>query len=215
MRLHDYAASGNCYKVRLLLALLDEPYERVPVDIFAGDTLSDAFGALNPVRETPVLELDDGTALTQSPAILWYLGEGTAFVPASRTGRARVAQWLAFEQERVMGGIGGARFRLLTGRGTEEDPLIAGRVALARDALGHLEAQLAGRPFLLGTQPTIAEVAVFAYTSRAGDIALSLDRWPAVSEWVDRVRALPGFVDDFDPYPPNARAGAGRSIYDS
>jgi len=67
MRLHDYAASGNCYKARLLLALLGHSYERVPVDIFAGDTLTDAYGALNPVRETPVLELDDGTVITQSP----------------------------------------------------------------------------------------------------------------------------------------------------
>jgi glutathione S-transferase len=78
MRLYDYAASGNCYKVRLLLALLDRPYERVPIDIFAGDTLTREFGALNPVRETPVLELDVGELLTQSNAILWYLGEGTA-----------------------------------------------------------------------------------------------------------------------------------------
>ena len=78
MRLHDYAASGNCYKVRLLLAVLDVPYERVPVDIFAGDTLTDTFGALNPLRETPVLELDDGTAITQSPAILTYSPEGVS-----------------------------------------------------------------------------------------------------------------------------------------
>ena len=75
MRLYDYAASGNCYKVRLLLALLGREYERVPVDIFAGETLTDAFGALNPVRETPVLELGPGTCIAQSSAILWYLAE--------------------------------------------------------------------------------------------------------------------------------------------
>ena len=75
MRLYDYAASGNCYKVRLLLALLGREYERVPVDIFAGDTLTDAYGALNPVRETPVLELDSGAVVAQSSAILWYLAE--------------------------------------------------------------------------------------------------------------------------------------------
>src|SRR4051794_28584292 len=110
MRLHDYAPSGNCFKVRLLLALLGRDYEQVPVDIFGGDTLTDDFGRLNPLRETPVLELDDGEVLTQSNAILWYLAEGTPFLPATPLGRARVAQWLAFEQERVMGGIGGARF---------------------------------------------------------------------------------------------------------
>jgi len=98
MRLHDYAASGNCYKARLLLALLGRPYERVAVDIFGGDTLTDAFAALNPVRETPVLELNDGTIVTQSSAILWFLAEGTSFVPGTPLERAQVVQWLAFEQ---------------------------------------------------------------------------------------------------------------------
>jgi len=213
MRLHDYAASGNCYKARLLLSMLGQPYERVPVDIFAGDTLTNAYGVLNPVRETPVLELDDGTAIAQSPAVLTYLGEGTPFLPQTRLGRAQVAQWLAFEQERVMGAIGGTRFRLLTGRATAER--LAGRVRLARDTLDILSAHLAGRPFLLGGEPTIADLAVFAYGSRAGDIGLPLASWPAVAAWADRVRALPGFMDDFAPYPPNAREGEGRSIYDS
>src|SRR5262249_11312245 len=110
MRLHDYDASGNCFKVRLLLALLGREYERVPVDIFAGDTLTPELARLNPVRETPVLELDDGRVLTQSNAILWYLAEGTPFLPAGPFERGEVVQWLSFEQERVMNGLGGARF---------------------------------------------------------------------------------------------------------
>jgi glutathione S-transferase len=213
MRLHDYAASGNCFKVRLLLALLGRPYERVAVDIFAGDTLTDAFGALNPLRETPVLELDDGTTITQSPAILTYLSEGTPRMPASRLGRARTAQWLAFEQERVMGAIGGTRFRLMTGRATAEQ--LAGRLELARDTLDVLATHLAERPFLLGSEPTVADVAVFGYGSRAADIGLPLASWPAVDAWAERLRSLPGFADDFVPYPANARPGESRSIYDS
>ena len=71
MRLYDYAASANCYKARLLLALLEREYERIPVDIFAGETLTDEYATLNPARETPVLQLDDGTSLAQSNAILW------------------------------------------------------------------------------------------------------------------------------------------------
>jgi glutathione S-transferase len=213
MRLHDYAASGNCYKARLLLALLRRPYERVAVDIFAGDTLTDAFAALNPLRETPVLELDDGAILTQSPAILWFLAEGTPLLPGSPLERAQVAQWLAFEQERVMGGLGGARFRCLTGRATAQDPLVAGRLRLAREALDILAAHLRDRVWLVGHNATIADVAVFAYTSRAGDIDLDPAGWPPVAAWLDRLRALPGFVDDFAPYPPNARAGAGTSLY--
>ena len=213
MRLYDYASSGNCYKARLVLALLGRPYERVPVDLFAGDTLTDAYAVLNPVRETPVLELDDGTVITQSPAILWFLAEATPLLPDTALGRAQVVQWLAFEQERVMGGIGGARFRLITGRATADQSLITGRLATAREALDVLAAHLAGRDWLVGDGPTIADVAVFAYTSRAGDIDLGPEDWPPVEAWLDRVRALPGFVDDFAPYPGNARAGAGTSIY--
>src|SRR5215218_3847748 len=113
MRLYDYAASGNCFKVRLLLGLLGRGYERVPVDIFAGDTLTDAYAEINPLRETPVLELDSGERLAQSGAILWYLAEGTPYLPDDALGRAQVVSWLSFEQERIMGGIGNPRFRLL------------------------------------------------------------------------------------------------------
>ena len=89
MRLYDYDASGNCYKVRLLLALLGTSYERVPVDIFAGDTLTYDFYVLDPTRETPVLELDDGRVITQTNAILWFLGHGTPFCPTRRSVRRR------------------------------------------------------------------------------------------------------------------------------
>src|SRR3954471_17068849 len=105
MRLYDYAASGNCFKVRLLLGLLGDGYERVPVDIFAGDTLTDEYFAINPLRETPVLELDGGERIAQSGAILWYLAEGTPFLPSDPVLRAQVVSWLFFEQERVMGGL--------------------------------------------------------------------------------------------------------------
>jgi glutathione S-transferase len=211
MRLYDYAASANCYKARLLLALLGRDYERVPVDIFAGDTLTDAFAALNPARETPVLELDDGTAVSQSSAILWVLAEGTPYLPAGSVERAQVVQWLCFEQERVMGGIGGARFRLITGRAPE---VVPGKLALGRSALAMLEAHLAGRAWLVGDACTIADVANFAYAHTAEEAGLPLAEHPAVCAWLDRIRALPGFIDDLAPYPENARPGLSRSIYD-
>jgi glutathione S-transferase len=211
MRLYDYAASGNCYKVRLLLALLDLPYERVPIDIFAGDTLTNEYARLNPLRETPVLELDDGQALVQSNAILWYLAEGTPYLPGDRLGRARVAQWLHFEQEWVMRGIGAARFWALTGRNPDG---VSARVALGREALELLEGHLAGRDFLVGDAPSIADVSVFAYGHVAPDAGIDLAGWPAVSRWIAEVEALPRFMDDYIRYPDNARPGAGRSIYD-
>jgi glutathione S-transferase len=207
MRLYDYAASGNCYKVRLLLALLGRPYERVPVDIFAGDTLTDAYAAINPLRETPVLEVDSGERVAQSAAILWLLAEGTDFLPGDGFQRAQVVQWLSFEQERIMGGIANARFRRLTERGV--DPA---RLATGRQALTVLDAHLARRDWVVGAAPTIADLALFAYTSRAPDAGLTHP--PQVAAWLERVRGLPGFLDDFVPYPDNARPGASRSIYD-
>jgi glutathione S-transferase len=210
MRLYDYAASGNCFKVRLLLGLLGQEYERVPVDIFAGDTLTNAFAELNPLRETPVLELDDGSRLTQSNAILWYLAEGTPFLPDTAWERGQVAAWLSFEQERVMGGIGNPRFRLLTGRDTSQ---VEARLATGRGALARLEDHLRGREWVVGGAPTIADLGLFAYVSVAKDAGL--EHPPEVGAWLERVRALPGFADDFVTYPENARPGVARSIYDS
>jgi glutathione S-transferase len=211
LRLYDYPASGNCYKVRLLLALLARQYERVTVDIFAGDTLTDAYARLNPARETPVLELDDGTVLTQSDAILWFLAEGTEFLPADALGRAQVVQWLIFEQEQVMGGIAGARFRIMTGRNPE---LVPARLELGASALATLEQHLQDRRFLVGDACSIADVANFAYTHVARDAGFELGDYPAVSAWLARVTELPRFMDDLIPYPDNARPGASRSIYD-
>ncbi len=211
MRLYDYDASANCYKIRLLLALLGTPYERVPIDIFGGDTLTDEYRALNPVRETPVLELDSGETIAQSNAILWYLAESTPFLPDSRVERALVAQWLFFEQERVMSGIGAARFRTLTGR----DPaLAAARFVVGEGALAVLEEHLVDRSFLVGDRCSIADLSVFAYTHVAPDAGYELGRYPAVGAWLGRVRDQQGFVDDLAPYPENAREGASRSIYD-
>jgi glutathione S-transferase len=211
MRLYDYAPSGNCFKARLLLALLGRPYERVPVDIFGGDTLTPEFGRLNPLRETPVLELDDGSVVTQSNAILWYLAEGTPFLPGGPLERAQVVQWLFFEQERVMLGIGGARFRMITGRHPDVVPV---RLALAESALEVLEAHLADRSWLVGDRVTIADLSVFAYAHVAPEAGFDLAAYPAVAAWLDRVRALPGYMNDLVPYPANARPGKSDSIYD-
>jgi glutathione S-transferase len=206
MRLYDYAASGNCFKVRLLLRLLGLDYERVPVDIFAGDTLTSEFAALNPLRETPILELDDGSVIAQSSAILWYLAEGTELLPEDALDRASVVQWLSFEQERVMGGLGGPRFRRLTGR--DFDPA---RLETGREALRVLDAHLAGRSWVVGERVSIADLGLFPYVSRAPDAGVSLPS--RVLAWMDRLRALPRFADDFVPYPENARPGMGSSIY--
>jgi glutathione S-transferase len=211
MRLHDYAASGNCYKVRLLLALLARDYERVAVDIFAGDTLTDDFARLNPLRETPVLELDDGTAIAQSNAILWYLAEGTGFLPPERLERAQILQWLYIEQDYIMSGIGGARFRTITGRDRE---VVPARLAAGRQGLEMLQARLEGRRYIVGDSESIADISNFAYAHLAGETGYDLDAYPAVEAWLERVQGWPRFMNDLEPYPENTRPGLGSSTYD-
>jgi glutathione S-transferase len=213
--LYDYPASANCLKARMLFALLGQAYDRVDTDIFDGATLTDAYAALNPARETPVLVTDDGDVVTQSNAVAWFLAEGTPYLPADPLKRAQVLQWLFFEQERVMPGIGGPRFRLQTGRAAPTDDAILARLDLGRDALAQLERHLADRDWLVGDGPTIADLSVYAYAHLAEEAGIGLDPYPAFRAWVTRVEALPGFVNDLAPYPANAAPGAGRSIYDA
>ena len=140
------------------------------------------------MRETPVLELDSGETITQSNAILWYLAEGTPYLPDSRLERALVAQWLHFEQERVMGGIGSARFRIMTGR----DPaLAAARFPVGEGALEVLDEHLAGSSFLVGERCSIADVSVFRATRTSRPMrATTSTGYPAVGAWLGaRTRA--------------------------
>jgi glutathione S-transferase len=170
VRLYDDAASGNCYKARLLLALADKDCKRVPVDIL-----------------------------------------GTNYLPDGALARARAVQWLHFEQEWIMPGIGSARFYALTGRHPE---LLEARRARGRRALAMLDEHLAAREWVAADACSIADISLFAYTHVAPDAGIDLAEWPAVQRWIDRIEALPGFMDDYVPYPNNARPGRGRSIYD-
>ena len=213
LRLYDYAASANCYKVRLLLAQLGVPYERVPIDIFAGDTLTDEYGEKNPLRATPVLQIGDATCLQESNAILFYLATGTPFLPDEPLLRAEVVRWLILEQTDVMPMLGGLRFRLVTGRLAPEDPDAQRRREGGEELLAFLDEHLRSRDFLVGDRYTIADIAVYAYTHVAADAGYHLSEYPAVEGWLRRLERQARFVDDLEPYPANARPGAGRSIY--
>jgi glutathione S-transferase len=214
MRLYDYSASGNCYKVRLLLAQLGREYERVPVDIFGGDTLTDEYEAVNPARETPVLEIEPGRYLPQSAAILLYLADGTPFLPDDALGRAEVVRWLVYEQTDVVPAAGGLRFRLQTGRLDPDSTGAVRRRAAGESVLALLEQHLAANDFFAAGRYTIADIALYSYLHVAGEAGYELDRYPALSGWLARVAAQPGHMNDLEPYPANAHLGAGRSIYD-
>ena len=211
MRLHDYPASGNCYKVRLLLAQLGRDYERVNVDIFDGGTLTDEFGALNPTRTTPCWS-STTAMLLESNAILTYLAEGADLVPDDPVERPRDALALLragrdrAEHRQPAGAPGG--------RGAAAGPPGRPAHARGRGALpGRARGHLSERTFLVGERYTIADLCVYAYVHVAGDATLDLADFPAVSAWIARVEATPGFVDDLQPIPPDTRFGAGRSIY--
>jgi len=213
LKLYDYVASGNCYKVRLLLAQLGRPYERIPIDIFGGDTLTPEYAEKNPARATPLLELEDGRFLAESNAILFYLARGTEFLPDERPELAEVVRWLIFEQTDVMMTMGGLRFRLLTGRLAPDDPEAIRRREGAEAALELLEQRLGEHDFLAAGRYTIADISVYAYGHVASEAGLDLGNYPAVQTWLARVEAQPGYMNDLEPYPENARPGAGSSVY--
>ncbi len=215
LRLYDYGASGNCYKVRLLLAQLERPYERIPVDIFGGDTLTDAFAAKNPARTTPVLEVGDGRLLPESNAILVYLAESTPFLPDDPFDRAQVLRWLIYEQTDVIPTIAGLRFRLHTRRLAETDEDAVRRKVGGEEVLRLLDRHLAERTYFVGERYTVADVAMYGYLHVAHEARIDTSPYEAVSAWLARVERQPRYVHDLEPYPANAMRGASHSIYDS
>jgi glutathione S-transferase len=189
LTLYDYLPSQNGWKVRVLLGLLGIPARVEPVAIFAGESRTEVFLNLNPAGAIPVLELEDGRALAESNAILAYLGEGTRFLPDDRFVRAKVMQWLFFEQYYVEPVIGSLRFWTLTERLARNAALVEGKRDSGVRALAALQRQLSATQFLTGESFTIADIAVYAYSHRAKDCGFELADYPAVKAWVDRVAA--------------------------
>jgi len=213
LRLYDYAASCNCYKVRLLLAQLQLPYERVTVDIFGGETLTDEYAHRNPARTTPVLQIAQGY-LPESNVILVYLAVRTPLLPEDPFELAQVVRWLIYEQTDVIPTMGGLRFRLLVGRLTAADPEAIRRKQGAHDVLLLLDEHLATRDFFVGGRYTIADIAVYGYSHLAHEAGIEMHPYANVRAWFARVEQQPGYIDDVEPYPANAAPSAGRSLYD-
>lgn len=194
MRLFDYFDSGNGYKVRLLCAQLGLRYAWTELDIDRGETRTPAFLARNPNGRVPTLELDDGTHLAESNAILWYLAEGSALMPATALGRAQVLQWMFFEQYSHEPYVATPRFilRHLPADHPRRAELPA-RQAQGRAALGVMEGHLAKHDFLAGAY-SIADIALYAYTHRADEAGIDLAPFPAVRAWLARIVSQSGYV---------------------
>jgi glutathione S-transferase len=194
MLLYDSAVSGNCYKVRLLLAHLGVPYERREVDVADRSGRQELLGELNPALRVPTLVFDDGRALAESGAILWYLADGTQYVPTDPWERAKVLQWMFFEQYSHEPHIAVARFWLHVLGGPPSEEALAEKLRLGYLALDALEQGLAGREFLVGDRYSIADIALYAYTHVAGEGSFDLEPYPAIRGWLPRVAAQPGHV---------------------
>jgi glutathione S-transferase len=195
MLLYNSAVSGNCYKVRLLLAHLGLEYETVDVSVVDRSNREELLGDLNPALRVPTLVLDDGRPLAESNAILWYLGDGTEYVPTDAYERAQVLQWMFFEQYSHEPYIAVVRFWLAYS-GTPESfaDQVPAKMKGGYTALDAMERHLDGKSFLVADRYTIADIAPYAYTHVAHEGGFILDRFPAIRAWLERVASQPGHV---------------------
>jgi glutathione S-transferase len=195
-RLYDYLPSGNGYKVRLVLRQLGLPYELVELDIKRGETRTPQFLEKNPNGRIPLLEIPGQGYLSESHAIVWYLAEGSRLVPQDRLDRARMWQWMCFEQYNLEPNVGTARFWLgsLKRTAAELGEKLEEKRRNGHAALAVLEQGLGGREFLVGDRYSLADIALYAYTHVAPEGGFTLDPYPAIRAWCERVAAQPGHV---------------------
>lgn len=197
MKLYDDPMSGNGYKVRLLLSHLGLSYQYNPIDILRGESRTEAFLQKNLNGRIPVLELDDGSHLAESNAILYFLSQGTEYWPAERYTQAQVMQWLFFEQYSHEPNIATPRFWLKTGI-LDDTPfnteLLTQKQRAGNQALAVMNQHLASHTFFVSERYSIADIALYAYTHVAGEGGFELSQYPAVVAWLQRVREQPRHI---------------------
>jgi glutathione S-transferase len=194
--LYNSQVSGNCYKVRLLLAHLGLEYEREELSVADRSNRPDVLGGLNPALRVPTIVLDDGRSLGESGAIIWFFGEGTRFVPDDPFERAQVLQWMFFEQYDHEPALAVVRFWFAYSGRPREDfaDRLDERVAAGYRALDAMERHLDGRSWLVGDAMTLADIALYAYTHVADEGGFDLGRYPATRDWLERVAREPRHV---------------------
>lgn len=195
LTLYDYLDSGNGYKCRLLLALLNIPYARIELDLDRGETRTPDFLARNPNGRIPALGFEDGTVLAESNAILCYLADGTPYLPSDRLARAQVMQWLFFEQYSHEPYVATPRWIIRhLGRDHPRMAEMPERLEKGRAAFAVMEQHLAKTDFFAGNRYSIADIALYAYTHRAHEGDHDLTPYPALRRWLDRVASQPGHI---------------------
>ena len=195
LRLYDFLPSGNGYKVRLLLTQLGIPFERVEVNILKGESRTPEFLKKNSNGRIPVLQLESGDFLAESNAILFYFSEDTEFLPADKLLRARVLQWLFFEQYSHEPNIATPRFWITElGKADEYREAIEQKRQAGYAALGVMEQHLTQQKFFVGDRYSIADIGLFAYTHVADEGGFDLSQFPAIQAWIERVKAQPNYI---------------------
>jgi len=193
MRIHGDLVSGNCLKVKYVADHLGLAYEWVPVDVTGGGARTPAFLALNPMGQVPVVELDDGRVLAQSNAIIRYLARGSRLLPEDPYLQARIDSLLFWEQYSHEPYIAVCRFQMVyLGRPREDRE--AWRVERGETALDLMETMLEGRDWFVGDGPTVADVALLAYTRLAGEGGFDLGSRPRVGGWIARAEQALGLT---------------------
>jgi glutathione S-transferase len=194
-KLYDFLPSGNGYKVRLLLSQLSLPFELIEKNILAGETRTNEFLAINPNGRIPALVLENGEILCESNAILNYLAEDTQFLPKNKLDRARVLEWMFFEQYSHEPNIAVARFWQSHGEMTAaQKAMLPEKMKGGYAALDVMERHLSDHNFLVGNKYTIADIALYAYTHVAPEGGFEFSNYPSVKEWILRVQSRPNHV---------------------
>lgn len=196
LHLYDNRASGNCYKIRLLLAFSGIPYESTDVSVM-GDRDRDRgpeFFAKNPIGKIPTLVLDDGRTIGESMAILWHLARGTPWLPDDHWQQLKVMQWMAFEQNNLEPTLATSRHRMAHEGFEPSQDLLEAWTSGGNRSLGVLDAWFREHDWLVGDAPTIADIACFGYTECCEDGPFDLEPYPHLRRWFDRLRAVDGFV---------------------
>lgn len=194
MLLYNSQISGNCWKVRQILAHRDIAYDTQELDVVDRSNRPEVLGGLNPALRVPTIVLDDGRPLAESNAILGYFAEGTEYLPTDPYERAQVYQWLFFEQYQHEPSIAVARFQLQYALVKPTEERLAALHEAGYRALDAMEERLATHDYLVGDAYTIADIALYAYTQVAEDGGFDLSRYPGITVWLARVAAQPGHV---------------------
>lgn len=196
LTLHDDPISGNGYKIRLLLAFLKTPYHYKTYDIVMGETRTpDFLATVNPNGRIPVLELEDGRMLPESNAVLTYLGDGTSWIPADPFTKAQMMSWLFWEQYSHEPNVATLRFwNHLPELTDAQKAQIDGKRSSGEAALTLMNMQLSYTDWLVGDSPSLADVALYAYTHVAEEGNYTLADYPGIQAWIKRIGAIEGYV---------------------